>query len=602
MLKSRIRFIISFLIVVFNSACAQDHVINEAWLNNFNAVGAKIVVLNNKKDDLPLKNLEQMRIASIRFGNSQTEVFDSLLNKYAHVYSDNGNRFLLNRYVNSLSNLLQSFNLVIVTLDDVSILNKGTLDYLLFLEKKKQLVIAFCGNEANLARLDDFQSPIIYSKYPWVQSSAYLAQLIFGGVTAQARLSETTLSKKYLKGMGSSTDKIRFSYSVPEDVSLNAVDLNPIDKIVAEAIKARATPGAVVLVAKDGKVIFNKAYGYHTYQNLTPESVTNVFDLASVSKLATTTVAMRMYEKGQLNLDTVISAYLPETINTNKQNIKVKELLLHQAGLVAYIPFFERLRIGDYSRIQSDYFSVQVADSFYVAKEYYKREMYPLMLRSPIANRGSYLYSDLSMYFMKEIIEKIAQQPFEEYVDEQFFKPLGMYTSGYHPRKRLDKNQIVPTEQDSYFRKTLLWGFVHDQGAAMVGGVAGHAGLFTNATDLAILFQMLLNKGYYGGRQYLKPETINLFTARYSSVSRRGLGFDKWDPNPIKQYPSKYSSSQTYGHTGYTGTCVWVDPVKNLIYIFLSNRVHPKVTDKLSEMQIRKRILDVVYKAIDKKD
>jgi CubicO group peptidase (beta-lactamase class C family) len=600
MLKSKTRFIITFLVLLFNTACGQDHVINEAWLNNFNAAGAKTVVLNNQKEILPIKNLERWRIASIRFGNTQTEVFDSLLSKYTHVYSENGNRFVINKFFNSLSNDIQAYNLVIVSLDNVSVLNAETINFLLSLEKKKQLVIALCGDEDNLVKLDAFQSPIVYCKFPWVQSSAFMAQLIFGGMATQARLTETTLSKKYLKGMGSNIEKSRFSFTVPEDASINAIDLTAIDIIAAEAIKARATPGAVVFVAKDGKVIFNKAYGNHTYQNAVPENVEDVFDLASVSKLATTTVAMRMYEKGQLNLDTAISAYLPETINTNKETIKVRELLLHQAGLVAYIPFFERLRIGDYSRVQSDYFSVQVADSFYVGKDYYKREMYPTMLRSPIKNRGAYLYSDLSMYFLKEIIERITHQPFEEYVEEQFFKPLGMYTTGYHPRKRLDKNQIVPTEKDTYFRKTLLWGFVHDQGAALVGGVAGHAGLFSNATDLGILFQMQLNKGFYGGKQYLKPETIDLFTSRYSSVSRRGLGFDKWDPNPIKQYPSKYASSKTFGHTGYTGTCVWVDPDKNLIYIFLSNRVHPKVTDKLSEMQIRKRILDVVYKAIDK--
>jgi CubicO group peptidase (beta-lactamase class C family) len=601
MLKSKTRIIIIFLVVLFNSACGQDHVINEAWLNNFNATAAKTVVLNNQKEILPIKNLERWRIASIRFGNTQTEVFDSLLNKYTHVYSENANRFVANKYFNSLLYDIQAYNFIVVSLDNVSILDKETINFLLSIEKKKQLVIAFSGDEVNLVKLDVFQSPIVYCKFPWVQSSAFMAQLIFGGVSTNARLTDNTLSKKYLKGMGSSIEKIRYSFTVPEDAHINAIDLGAIDNIAAEAIKAHATPGAVVFVAKDGKVIFNKAYGYHTYQNATAESVSDVFDLASVSKLATTTVAMRMYERGQLNLDTVISAYLPETIHTNKETIKVKELLLHQAGLVGFIPFFEHLKIGDYSRVRSDYFSVQVADSFYIGKDYYKRVMYPEMLKSPIKNRGSYLYSDLSMYFLKEIIERITHQPLEDYVQEQFFKPLGMYTTGYLPRNRLDKNQIVPTEDDKYFRKTLLWGFVHDQGAAMVGGVAGHAGLFSNASDLAIMFQMMLNKGTYGGQQFLKPETIALFTAKQSDVSRRGLGFDRWDPNPIKQYPSKYASSQTFGHTGYTGTCVWVDPKYNLVYIFLSNRVNPTVSDKLSAMRIRTKILDVVYKAIDNK-
>lgn len=601
MLKPIPNTLIAFLIAVFNTACGQAQYPNnnKISLANFNAAAQATVVLNNQHQIIPLKNLENATLVSIHFGNKNASVFDSILNKYAHIQRINGNQYLKNKFVNSIENAIVTYNTVIVSLDNASVLNDETLNFITSLDKRKQLIITLSGDEKNLALLDNFNSPIIFCSLVTPESASFTAQLIFGGVSCKNQLA-SNVSSKFIKGMGADIQKCRFNFTLPEDENINATDLNPIDTIVAQAIKAKATPGAVVFVAKNGKVIFNKAYGYHTYQNQTAENVADIFDLASVSKLATTAAAMRLYETGKLNLDTVISAYLPETINTNKQNIKVRELLLHQAGLVPFIPFYERLKIGDYSRKPSNYFSVQVADSFYIANDYFKKTMWPIMLNSPLKNRGTYLYSDLSMYFMKQIIENICQQALEDYLQTQFFKPLGMYSTGYHPRQQFDKSSIIPTEQDTYFRKTLLWGFVHDQGAALLGGVAGHAGLFSNAADLAILFQMMLNGGSYGGKQYLKPETIALFTSKQSAVSRRGLGFDRWDSNPAKEYPSKYASKHTFGHTGYTGTCVWVDAEQNLVYIFLSNRVHPKVTNKLSDLMTRTRILDHIYKTIYK--
>jgi CubicO group peptidase (beta-lactamase class C family) len=310
--------------------------------------------------------------------------------------------------------------------------------------------------------------------------------------------------------------------------------------------------------------------------------------------------SMRLYEAGNLNIDTTISTYIAKTRNTNKSEIKVKEVLLHQAGFIPFIPFYNNIKPTDFSRDSSETFNVKVADSFYMQHAYFKDVMWKQMLESAVKTRGQYVYSDLSMYFMKEIVETITQQPMADYVRSQFYAPLGMYTTGFNPRQRFSKSDIIPTEQDKYFRKTLLWGYVHDQGAAMVGGVSGHAGLFSNASDLAILYQMLLNKGTYGGDRYFKPKTVELFTAKQSDRSRRGLGFDRYDVESKNGYPSKFASNQTYGHTGYTGTCVWVDPAQDLVYIFLSNRVNPEVSNKLQNLNIRPRIQDVIYKAIEK--
>jgi CubicO group peptidase (beta-lactamase class C family) len=204
------------------------------------------------------------------------------------------------------------------------------------------------------------------------------------------------------------------------------------------------------------------------------------------------------------------------------------------------------------------------------------------------------------MYFMKEVVETLSEQPLDEYVAQQFYEPLGMQTAGYLPKKRFAIDRIIPSENDTYFRKTTLQGDVHDQGAAMLGGVSGHAGVFATANDLAIFYQLLLNKGTYGGKRYFKASTVEQFTTRQSSTSRRGLGFDRWDPTAIPAYPSALATPETFGHTGYTGTCVWADAKNDLIYVFLSNRVYPELSDKLSNLRIRPRIQDVIYKALAK--
>jgi len=226
--------------------------------------------------------------------------------------------------------------------------------------------------------------------------------------------------------------------------------------------------------------------------------------------------------------------------------------------------------------------------------------MWPLMLNSPLKTRGQYVYSDLSMCFMQQIIETITFTPENVYVQQQFYTPLGMQTAGYLPLYRFKPEQIPPTENDQVYRHALLDGYVHDPTAALMGGVAGHAGLFASANDVAILYQMMLNRGTYGGTQYIKPETVDLFTKQQSPLSRRGLGFDRWDPDLTKKYPSQYASPQTYGHTGFTGTCVWVDPASHLVYVFLSNRVNPSVSAKLGSLNTRPRIMDVIYQAIQK--
>ena len=275
-------------------------------------------------------------------------------------------------------------------------------------------------------------------------------------------------------------------------------------------------------------------------------------------------------------------------------------MLEHQSGLIPDIQTYEKLKPADISVDSSTIYPNKVADHYYLRKDYFKDVMWADILNSPLKTRGQYVYSDLSMVVMQQVLETITATPLNNYVQQNFYGPLGMQSAGFLPLNRFPRSRLIPTEDDEVFRHSLLQGYVHDPTAALLSGVSGNAGLFASANDLAILYQLLLNKGSYGGVQYFKPQTVDLFTAKQSPVSRRGLGFDRWDPVADKHYPSKLASDQTYGHTGYTGTCVWVDPKYGLVYIFLSNRVNPKVTDKLSTLQIRGRIQDVVYQAIEK--
>ena len=577
----------------------DDELLASEWLAQTKSLKSSTILLNNAKKIIPLNDLEKRKIAAVSVGAVFGKEFNSALIKYAPISSFNLANTNLQSAVDTLNTKLKFFSTVIIQTATVSLKDIPFQTFIRELAKTKDVVLVAHGKAANLQFFDQSDFPIITTDVNSPAAAVYTAQTIFGGIAFSAKLSET-ISPSFRKGAGYSTVVSRLKYTTPEEIGIAAKDLEkPIDKIVEEAIAQKATPGAVVMIVKDGKVIFNKGYGSHTYSNDAPTKADDIFDLASVTKIgATTMAAMRLYEQHKLKLDTNIGAYIPLARATDKNTVTVKELLLHQAGLVSYIPFFQKLNPGDYSRDSTLFHSLKVADNFYLRANYFEDVMWPQMLNSPISGRGKHLYSDLSMYMMKDIVERLTMERLDKYVLNQFYSPLGMQTAGFNPRQRFPKNKIVPTEQDIYFRKTLLEGYVHDQGAAMAGGVSGHAGLFSSANDLAILGQMLLNGGTYGEKQYFKPETIKFFTSKYSDVSRRGLGFDRWDPDRTNRYPSDLASNKTYGHTGYTGTCIWVDPEYNLIYIFLSNRVHPTVTGKLSSLRIRPRIQDVIYKAI----
>jgi beta-glucosidase-like glycosyl hydrolase/CubicO group peptidase (beta-lactamase class C family) len=397
---------------------------------------------------------------------------------------------------------------------------------------------------------------------------------------------------------------------LPHPTEKRAIMNQTIDSIVTDAITQKAFPGCVVMAVKGGDIIFNKAYGNYTYDKAMPVSLESIFDLASVTKISATTVSiMKLYEEGKVSLNKTLGDYLPWTRGSDKAALRIEDILLHEVGLTPTI-FFYKETIDSatgipnpalYSDKPKPGYTIRVADGLYLKNEW-QDTMLKRIIKSAPPRLGRYSYSDNDFIFLGKIVEQLSGMPLDQYVRKTFYSRMGLETTGFKPTERFNRNRIIPTEQENYFRRQLLWGDVHDEGSSMFGGVAGHAGLFSDAYDLAMLYQMLLNGGTFNGERYFKEETIKLFTAYHSKTSRRAYGFDKPEKDNIMRkepYPSLLASPQTFGHTGFTGTCVWVDPKYDLVYIFLSNRVNPTRNNSLlSSLLVRGKIQDALIEAI----
>lgn len=385
-----------------------------------------------------------------------------------------------------------------------------------------------------------------------------------------------------------------------------------IDSIVYDGLAKKAFPGCEVLAIQNGEIKYHKAFGRFEFDPRSqPVNLESIYDLASVTKISATTVSvMKLYEQGKLDLDKTLGDYLPFTRGTDKAGLKISEVLLHQAGLNPYISFYKATidsasglpSPAYYSSQQDSLFTIPVARNLWLRRDW-NDSMLKTIMQSKLGPDGKYVYSDNDFILLGKVVEYISGTTLDQYVQKTFYQPLGMATTGFKPWQRFGIERVVPTEDEKYFRRQLLRSYVHDEGAAMFGGVSGHAGLFSNAYDLSLLYQMLLNGGVLNGQRFLKKETIDLFTAYHSDISRRGFGFDKPEKDNASRkepYPSSLASPETFGHTGFTGTCVWVDPKAGLVYIFLSNRVYnTRNNNLLGQMNIRGKIQDAIYRALD---
>jgi CubicO group peptidase (beta-lactamase class C family) len=586
------------LLLEFATCSAQNHRANLTRLKRIQEAEKSIVLLNNKSGILPVRSVEDLRIASIHAGYGQHAVFDSIASKYQAVSTFAADNLSDSAFF-ALHDKLKLFNLIIVQLSDALLPDERMLAFIKEQEKTRQVVVVFSGNGKALEVFDKYNAPLVWLPQNSPEAASVAAQLIFGGITSENRL-DATYSKIYKKGSGFDVKKTRLGYSVPEAAAINSDHLNAVDSLVTAGITAHAAPSVVVLMAKDGKVIFHKAYGKHTYDGNTATGADDLFDLASVTKVSATTPAiMHLYDQKIIDLEDPVSKYVALTRNiADKADVKIKEALLHEAGYTPYIKFYEQLKPLDMRCDSSALYPTKVADHYYLRANYFNEVMWPATLKSSGNTRGKFVYSDVSMYMMKEVIETATHQTLNDYVHNTFYKPLGMQTTGFLPRNRFGKSRIVPTtENDNWFRNMLVQGYTNDPGAAMAGGVQGHAGLFSNANDLAILFQMYLNKGTYGGTKFFEPATVDLFTSVQSKNSGRGYGFAKADN---KQNTKQYPSAAAYGHSGYTGTYVWVDPAYNLVYIILTNRVYPDDNKTFGKpaINLRPMILDIFYEAV----
>ena len=433
------------------------------------------------------------------------------------------------------------------------------------------------------------------------------AQLIFGGFQSNSVL-PITLSVDYQEGFGIITPKAsRLKFTVPMELGVSASAFDQIDSIVYNGMIEKAFPGCQIVVAKDGKVIYQKAFGHQTYDNKIAIDDKTIYDIASITKVAASTASlMYLQDHKEFSLDSTLGDFLGEyTRSTAYEDINMRDMMTHQAGLIPWVPFYTQTLVNGhpdtllYSTAPFDNKSSVVADNLYM-RENYEDEILKIIISKPLRNK-SYKYSDLGYYFVKKIIEKTSGIPLNDFVSNNFYAPMGLTTMGYHPLERFELKQIAPTELDTYYRHQLVHGYVHDMGAAMTNGIGGHAGLFSNATDLAGFMQMLLNDGEYGGLNYLSKATIEEFTrCQFCPKNRRGAGFDKPVNTGTGGPATDAVSKSSFGHSGFTGTLAWADPEHNINYVFLSNRVYPSAENwKLVKMDIRTEIQRVIYEALE---
>ena len=586
---------------------------------------ASLTVVRNKDNRIPFKKLAKKRIVSLAFTDKGVEfaTFQDGLNLYAKVDRMNFTSLPVSAQ-KSLMDTLLTYDEVIVSVHKSNKhpwikakVNTEFKNFLNILRLKKKVSIALFGNAYCLQNFlaSEFTDVLVVAYQNSEVAQNVTAQLFFGGVKANGKL-PVSVSSRMKAGMGLETaDAFRMKYTSPEELGLRTEDLASIDTIVQEGIRERAFPGAQVYIAKAGKVIFHKSYGKHTYEGSQKVLNTDLYDIASVTKITSTLLALMDLEgQGKLSLDDNLGKHLKMTKGTPYENLIFRDILSHQAGLAAWIPFYNKTvtkgqpKPEFYSKDSSAIYSTRVTANLFIKSSYKDTIFSRILNRAKVKEKKVYKYSDVGYYFMKEIVEKITKQPINEYNAAKFYEPLGMSRTAFKPSYAFPLSAIIPTERDKYFRQELIHGDVHDPGAAMLGGVGGHAGLFSTANDLGKLMQMYLDDGMFSGERYLQPGVVTAYAkCQFCADSipmdgeenRRAAGFDKpqfhGNPGPTCDCVSMNS----FGHSGFTGTLAWADPEEEVVYIFLSNRIYPDATNrKLLSLNIRTRIQEEIYKAI----
>ena len=599
---------------------------------------AAITVLNNKNHILPLHADKAQRIALLEVGKpGETETLAKQMSRYASL-----SRFRLRPNQTEeenrrLRDSLATYKRIVIAVSEqrlapyhpffAKFAPESPAIYLFFTPGKMMLQIHRAVSDASAVVLG-------HSHNSDVQRQT--ADILFAKATADGRLS-ASLGGLFPTGAGVTITPESPSHFIPEEYGLSSALLKKIDTIALDGIQQGAYPGCQVVVLKNGHIMFDKAFGTYAGKGSPRVESTDIYDLASLSKTTGTLLAvMKLYDKGRFNLTDKISDYLPFLQRTDKKDITIREILYHQSGLPPWLPFYQEaidkdsydgrlfsarkdaqhpVRIGTATwanpkfKFKSEYISpvktgdytVQICDSLWLNRSF-RKVIEEKIMETPLKQKR-YVYSDIGFILLGMLVEQLAGMPMEAYLQREFYGPMGLERTGYLPLRRFAKSEIVPSNKDRFLRKETLQGFVHDEASAFFGGLAGNAGLFSTAREVAHIYQMLLNGGEIDGKRYLSKETCQLFTTEVSKISRRGLGFDKPDMQDSKKGNcASVAPAGVYGHTGFTGTCAWVDPENELVYVFLSNRIYPDVTNrKLNQLHIRERIQEAIYGAMKKK-
>jgi len=609
-------------------------------------IGHSLTLVRNRDELLPLRDLPGIRLATVTISRDGRNHFGDVSDLFMK-----GDHFTIRKDApgadwDQLANTLETYNTIVVNLLNTNSyasrnfgITEQAVDFIQRLNSSESVILNLAGYPyaaGRFADLDRVDALILsYEDDPVYQE--YTVQAVFGGRRFSGRL-PVGCKGVAEAGFGIYTGPpVRLGYAEPLDAGMDPDTLAELEAIIAEAIREKAMPGCQVLVARYGKVVWNKAYGTHTYRKKKAVTTSDLYDLASITKIASTVPAlMRLRQQGRFHEDSLLGRFMQLPDSCDKADLCMADILAHQAGLPPWIPFYQNLlepldhsqaltsfnwspqyslqigpseygnrdvvyRDSSFTETFSPDYPVRVADHLYMRKSL-RDTMYRMICEAELLD-SSYRYSDLGYYFFHRIIEEASDTLLYPYVWHHFYAPLGAETLGYLPLNRFPRERIVPTENDLFFRRQLLHGHVHDPGAAMLGGIAGHAGLFGSAHDLAKMMQMYLNGGTYGGDRYIDPEVLIRYTSRYSTCNgnRRGLGFDR--PLPEEETgegPTCGDASPvSFGHSGFTGTIAWVDPAYQLVYVFLSNRIHPNQGNtRLIEDNVRTRIQQVIYDAL----
>ena len=598
------------------SSISEDINNNEALVLKTRLYEEAITLVKNDGLELPLIQLNDKKIAVLSLGTDKVTTFQNRLSSYADVEKITAGKTISEAQQTSIKNKLANYDHIIISLHDLSIrenkkygLSQSQLDLIFKLNSQIDVTIVNFGSPYLLKYFENV--PNLIQAYEEDQiCQDVTAQTIMGGNAFRGFLPVTVGTNFPFRHSIIKPSLGRLRYGLPEQVGMSSDSLKQIEDIVNEMINEKAAPGCQIMAIKDGQVVYEQAFGYHTYNKKKKVQLDHIYDVASVTKILATTISlMRLDDLGTISLDQRVDHYLPEIDTCNKGDLILYDVLAHHASLPGWIPFYKStieekkkktLPSEKYYReTYSDSFCLEVIKDMYLRCDY-QDSIYSRIYACGLRDKNNYKYSDLGFYLFHQIVHRMSGRRLDYYANENFYNTLGLRKTGFNPLQHHAKELIAPSEDDTYFRNTVVQGNVHDMGAAMLGGVSGHAGLFSTAGELGVIMQMLMNGGTYGGSQFLDSHTIRKYTTRHPRSTRRGLGFDMKELNPDKTMNmSELASSSTFGHLGFTGCAIFADPETNLIYVFLSNRTFPTMNNyKFSKNEYRPRIQSVFYKAL----